>query len=306
VTSIHRSWFQVSHEQWKCEVNEFAKHGPEGVMIPNSVVFNSLKAALEIADDENDSERNSETSDANVDMIPVGGGVLMTLTVNLSKIWKPEYLFQFVSVTLDPIEVLSAQLRDAQEAIRLLQKREAVARSLQVYATLDGGFDNQIVEQHHVMIWNESSTIPLDPQAFTLTADGKDVIVLHSGVYFVNIRCSCHEYLRLLMNGIVVSHCDGAEDQLQSHHITDILQLEKGSHLSVQVRECAVCGYDEKDKYSGRFTIHRLAVDQADEPVSATSSSKGVKRQSCEDVELVSGSSSSATILKGGGKKARK
>jgi hypothetical protein len=211
-------------------------------------------------------------------------------------------VFQFVSVTLDPIEVLSAQLRDAQEAIHLLQKREAVARSLQVYAALDAGFDNQINEVHHVMIWNESSTIPLDPQAFTLTADGKDVVVLHSGVYFVNIRCYCYDYLRLLMNGIVVAHCSGEE--LQSHHITDILQLEKGSHLSVQVRECIKRGDDEK--YSGRFTIHRLSVDQADAPVCATSSSKGVKRQSCEDVELVSGSSSSATTLKGGRKKARK
>jgi hypothetical protein len=83
MTSIHRIWFQVSHEQWLCEVKEFAKHGPEGVTIPNSVVFNSLKAALENTDDENDSERDSETGDAHVDMIPIGGGVLMTLTVNL-------------------------------------------------------------------------------------------------------------------------------------------------------------------------------------------------------------------------------
>ena len=80
--------------------------------------INVVQKAFELAN-EGTGTTKVGPEDPSVDIQPQGDEMVLTLTLNLGGIWKPKYVFKLLPVELRKVNLLEAQLRDAQEEIIL-------------------------------------------------------------------------------------------------------------------------------------------------------------------------------------------
>ena len=60
-------------------------------------------------------------SDPEVDLVQDEGEMVLTLTLSMGSVWKPEYVINLLPVGLEKVDMLEAKLRDAQDEIETLR-----------------------------------------------------------------------------------------------------------------------------------------------------------------------------------------
>lgn len=242
-----------TYEQWQCTVKSIQDHGPD-IQMPTEVFLSTLSLAFEINNE--DYKEEPEVDDPNIDMEVEDGGMLLTLTLRVSRVWKPEYSFKMVPVALKPVDTLSAQVRDIQEDISEL--KEIAGRSsrnfLSVACKTSCAYGQKVA-------WNGDN--PLMSDNFRLSDDKTDIVVLKAGLYFVNTRftsgnTSPNEGIALHLNGVAIAKCVvpyGQNGYSSTANVTEILPLQEGSVLSlINNTDRNSC----TDQLSTKFTMYEL------------------------------------------------
>ena len=109
-----------SHQQWQCTLSDVKSNGPSGMELPKEIVFGAIKKAVA----ESGSHPGARAATSNVpfaDLIICNGGVELIVEMSLWGLSECRYIFQLLPVALDPVDILSAQLRDARDEIARLQ-----------------------------------------------------------------------------------------------------------------------------------------------------------------------------------------
>ena len=133
-----------------------------------------MQKAFDIASGESKAKDDPE-----IDLAPSDGEMVLTLTLSMGGIWKPEYAFVLLPVGLEKVDMLEAKVRDAQEEIEHLREQISAPAFLSVSSTVACGFGGYVA-------WN----IPLENTAshYALAADNTQVSILMEGVYQVYVR----------------------------------------------------------------------------------------------------------------------
>ena len=118
-------------------------------------------------------------SDPTVDAKLLSDKLKITVTLNLSGLWKPQFEFDLCPVDLEPLDVINAQLRDAQEEIQRLRVSSAAYLSLSSHTATARG---------QMVTWNGNSPRIIIDSHFLLAKDMKSVTVKEHGIYQVYCR----------------------------------------------------------------------------------------------------------------------
>lgn len=246
-----------------------------------------LKKALEqtVIDPHSDEKATPMSSDASVDLLVNEKGVSLVLSVSFVG-FPLEYTFPLLPVARDPVELIEAQVRDAQDEIVYLKglvrklnnivtnlpsKRHSKADTSHkstpalILRSSTGGAIASIYTASTVdVIWNQVSYSP-DP-TLQLAADKTHIVVNEKGIYQVNAKVSRCEiaskfHIKLLINDkhISTSHLSSISTSSSvcpvTAHINELLQLEVGDKVSIQYP----AGTLSKDAMENSFSIHKIA-----------------------------------------------
>jgi hypothetical protein len=122
-----------SHQQWEGVFKEKSEICPSDVQIPMEIIMSSLSAALANQDDGKGTESSATAagmsgasilSNSIIDLIKGDDNHMeLQLTVQFGPFWSPEFVFKLSTIHLDRVDLLEAQIRDAQEEIVRLNKQ---------------------------------------------------------------------------------------------------------------------------------------------------------------------------------------
>eukprot|EP01041_Mallomonas_annulata_P008434 gene8434-17391_t len=170
-----------SKQQWQTAVHDIADHDPSGV--PAGAVFSCMKQTLESLVPPVDKRKSK--GDTGVDLENGDKGVNLFLIVDFNKIWKPEFAFRLVPIALEAIDILTAQLRDAQEEIISLNERNFNISTLcfQVQGRLNTAWNP--TEQ---CPW-EAVTSPIANISPIAKTQDREIIINEAGKYLVTVSC---------------------------------------------------------------------------------------------------------------------
>ena len=204
-----------------------------------------MQKAFDIASGE-----SKPKDDPEIDLAPSDGEMVLTLTLSMGGIWKPEYAFVLLPVGLEKVDMLEAKVRDAQEEIEHLREQLAAPAFLSISSTIacaNGGF----------VAWN----VPLEiaTSHYTLSTDHTQVSVLKEGVYQVHVRLAVTnngntQSLGLQLNGKEVAQCtqsDGNNHQ-NTPQIHEVMRLKAKDALRVR---CGANGNSLAVANGNRFTV---------------------------------------------------
>lgn len=224
--------------------------------MPFEIFLNSISLGLEI---------NSvgykgvpEVDDPSIDMDMENDCMLLTMTLRVSRIWKPEYIFKLIPVILNPTDTLSSQVRDIQENMDVI-KEIAERRSTRNFLSVTSKTDE--CPSDHQVVWNGDN--PSMSDSIFLSEDKKGIIVQKAGLYFLNTRFTSgyttdSTELFLKLDDIIIAKCvlpAQCEEIPSTGNITKILPLQAGSTLSLS-NESDTCLIE--DPLCNEFTMYEL------------------------------------------------
>jgi len=202
-----------SRKQYQITINDITEHGLVG--IPESAVVLFIQKSLEacVSFDEDlvkapapkavtgrnafirtqkpadklTSSCDSKEIGSNIDLQLHQDKAILSMLIDFGGIWKQECMFELRSIPLEPVDILSAQLRDAQEEIASLK---LVVMQIQTppkgpsLATLEGRWNNQAPKS---CSWGEVKGP--DTSLVSVTPDRNGITVNKTGWYQVTVNC---------------------------------------------------------------------------------------------------------------------
>jgi hypothetical protein len=193
-----------THEKWRCIISNISEYGPN-LEIPRSVFYNFLYVAFHnIMVDNNETKKSQD--DPTIDLHE--GKMLLTLTIQISKLWAPQYVFPMTPVGLEAVDMLAAQLRDMQDEITLLKREAAEHRAGANYLSISS---QTACGNNGFVQWN-GNTPRCISEGYELSENCTQVTVTHTGLYFINIRLgqtnnANQQALGLQVNGTEIAQC---------------------------------------------------------------------------------------------------
>jgi len=202
-----------TRKQYEVTINDITENGLIG--IPESAVVLFIQKALESCvshkDDlvksprsksvtrnrkRNADELLNESSSAcdsngigsNIDLQVHQDKAVLSMLIDFGGMWRQECMFELRSVPLEPVDILSAQLRDAQDEIASL--KQAMMQIQQEkpkgasFAVLEGRWSSQ---SGHSCKWEEVKGS--DTSLVTVSKDGTGITVNKAGWYQVTVSC---------------------------------------------------------------------------------------------------------------------
>jgi len=201
-----------TRKQYEVTINDITENGLIG--IPESAVVLFIQKALESCvshkDDlvksprsksvtrnrkRNADELLNESSSAcdsngigsNIDLQVHQDKAVLSMLIDFGGMWRQECMFELRSVPLEPVDILSAQLRDAQEEIASLKQAmvqiQVPQKGLSL-ATLEGLWNTQTTNSY---IWGKVDGS--DTSLVTVSKDGTGITVNKAGWYQVTVNC---------------------------------------------------------------------------------------------------------------------
>jgi hypothetical protein len=148
-----------------------------------------------------------EKEDPQLNLSVSNNEVALTLTLSMcGGMWKPVYKVVLIPVALSKVDILQAQLRDAQEQIQELSRK--VARGLMKLHSQTACPTGSCIS------WDSSDRSVLPQDYYSLSDDKRTITVLVAGFYHVSVRvghqtqpCGNVSGFSLLVNGNV--ECSG-------------------------------------------------------------------------------------------------
>jgi hypothetical protein len=168
-----------SHQQWQCAISDIKSSDPPGIELPKEIVFGAAKKA--ILESESRQGAKSATSEAPfADLVICNGGIELIIEMSLWGLRVYRYIFQLLPVALDPVDILSSQLRDTRDEIARLQGRNQEAVCLNVTMKQDCN------HQQFVSWGRPDDTI--STEYFNLSSDGTTITIIEDGFYNIHIN----------------------------------------------------------------------------------------------------------------------
>jgi hypothetical protein len=262
VDNVVLLWLECkkTKQQWQATVKDISDTGPAGpVGLPEEVVYQSMKRAFELAM-VSDEKCTIDRDDPVVDFVLEDGEATLVLTLSLMKgIWKPEFNFAMLPIGLDKIDVLEAQLRDAQDEIESMraQLRDIDKSSSSAFICLSSALACAFGQ---IVVWNQNKTVREIPAThFCLSTDMKQVVIKKAGVYQVHVRLAGTNnantaHLGLQLNGAEFAQCtqSSADSHQNTPQITELMELNVADVLQVR------CGANSNSltvAFANRFSI---------------------------------------------------
>eukprot|EP01031_Cornospumella_fuschlensis_P039391 gene39392-47950_t len=254
-------------QQWQTTVTDMAQCGPAG--FPEDAVIAFMEEAFELAAEGETKEAVGKplatSSDCpSVDFEIGGEEVTLTLTISFGRAWKPKFVFSLLPVALDKIDVLEAKLRDAQEELEHLRAGHPKVAFLSLASKTACGPDD-------IVQWDDDEHLRAPCDGFVISADNRQITVVHAGIYQVNVRLAGSNrssyYFNntcLLLNDVEVASCDhsfctggykGGGTTYGTAQLQEILRIPPNGVLQVR---CGFHGKSHGKALSNRFSILRL------------------------------------------------
>jgi hypothetical protein len=222
----------------------------------HTVLFICGQKAFEVAAVGKDCAIQEDKDDPKIDLIiNKNEEVILSLTLSMcGGMWKPQYHVTFAPVELEKIDILEAQLRDAQEEIRQLKSASRTLIFMKLRSQTACAL-NQAVQ------WNYPEQL-LQATHFALSEDCRKVTILQPGCYRVSIRLgqqnsSGGQALKLRVNGedVAMSYQSCGSGHSNTAYLEEVFQFVEGSNLEV------ICGANSNSvttPLSNCFTIVRI------------------------------------------------
>eukprot|EP00607_Mallomonas_marina_P001775 CAMPEP_0182437200 /NCGR_PEP_ID=MMETSP1167-20130531/84880_1 /TAXON_ID=2988 /ORGANISM="Mallomonas Sp, Strain CCMP3275" /LENGTH=333 /DNA_ID=CAMNT_0024630023 /DNA_START=48 /DNA_END=1049 /DNA_ORIENTATION=+ len=202
-----------SRKQYQITINDITEHGLVGIPESAVVLFiqKSLEACVSFDEDlvkapapkavtgRNAFIRTQKPADkltsacdskeigSNIDLQVHQDKAILSMLIDFGGMWKQECMFELRSVPLEPVDILSAQLRDAQEEIASLKQAmmqiQVPQKGLSL-ATLEGLWNTQTTNSY---IWGKVDGS--DTSLVTVSKDGTGITVNKAGWYQVTVNC---------------------------------------------------------------------------------------------------------------------
>jgi hypothetical protein len=175
-------------------------------MAPSESIFNIPQADLRIRDND----------------------VVLVLKLRISARVNAEYVFPLLPVALEPCDLLTAQLRDANEEIAELKK---AVKGRGIYLSLNS---NTKTKPQTAIRWDGDERRIFPNSHFDSSSDFSEIVVKVSGLYQVYARSECFG-LTLNLNGKLIAHCaqSDANNIYNTAQLTETLNLERGDLITV-------------------------------------------------------------------------
>ncbi|KAJ1427783.1 hypothetical protein B484DRAFT_450172 [Ochromonadaceae sp. CCMP2298] len=241
-----------SKQQWQASITKISDVGPVGV--PEGAVLAFLKKALELLSEQEEDAKTS-ADDPQVDLDQADGEMVLTLTLSMGGIWKPEFVFALLPVGLEKVDMLEAKVRDAQEEIESLRAQLA-AGSAPAYLSISSA---TACANQQMVTWDAAAPVAITASHFELSADKKQVTVLKEGLYQVNVRLAGTNYsntqsLGLQVNAVEVAQCtqSDANGHQNSPQLHELMILKANDTLQVR---CGADGHSQAVAEANRFTM---------------------------------------------------
>jgi len=184
---------------------------------------------------EDGGETKLDVNDPTLVMSMKDGEMVLTLTLSLGGVWKPEFVFTLLPVGLEKVDVLEAKLRDAQDEIELLRAQVEAAKQIFFFSATPTA---SCTPGQHV-VW--STPTELGTTHFAQSEDKKQVRILVAGVYQVNVRLGATNttngaQLGLQKNGADYANCSHSDTNghYASFQISELMRLAVGDTLQVR------------------------------------------------------------------------
>lgn len=237
---------KTTHQQWKGTIEDISSYGPEGVKLPKEAVLSYLQSAFEQNDQEfalqTSLKRKAADENCYLDFKEYEDQLEITLKAKISKVYTAVYEFCLFHIELDKVDVLSAQLKEANEVIAELKKKQD-----NCFHYLSVGGLN--VNENQQISWSCEEHRYIDQSHFCLENNSSDIIVKVGGLYQVTIRVTGVTNSRcttmvvtLKANEVDKSFCcqtiSSDDDHGGSNHygtitIYEVLELPANSKLQV-------------------------------------------------------------------------
>lgn len=192
------------------------------------------------------------TTGPSIDATTVSGNLKLKLTLDISGLWQPQFEFVLKALELDAVQVLQAQLRDAQEEIK------AIKEIKHEYAFLSVCSQTATVNQG-IVAWNGTSVNMITHSHFDRSADTTTITIKKRGIYQINCRLgqtnsANTQFMALLIDGTIIAKCvaSNANGHQNSAHIMEVLDLAAGSSLTVR---CGANSNSLADPQCNRLSI---------------------------------------------------
>ena len=199
-------------------------------------------------------------------------GFAIVLTLSFMGVWRSEYTFLLLPVALDKVDIIAAQLADAQDEIAQLKEssqKEIAQLKQQVLAHKDRRAYLTLcaMGQHYEndpIQWECANIAHLQASKsyFVVSADKCIITVLQAGLYSIDVRLSttCSEDSNgfyLLLDGKCISrvYLSDSNGFQNSGHLHEALELAENTQLSVVHDGDSATVTDNE---SHRFTIVML------------------------------------------------
>jgi len=258
-----------TQQQWQVTISDLGEHGPTG--LPKAAVFEILKAALESCRKEDGSKKiqGEGGSNAEIDLEVGEEGMILVLDVPLFTGFPITYTFELLPLGRDPLDVVEAQLHDAQDEIMSL-KGEIKALNEKVVALENTKplskrialRSTSSTSNNAFMSWDQEDHCS-DAVLFVKAANHQTITVALEGLYLVNIRVCANDSgntgnIQLLVDGNLVAQCWSSNPNAyyQNMIINDIIQLAAGA--TVQVRSVSNQGSTMEQVATNSLSIIKL------------------------------------------------
>jgi hypothetical protein len=190
-----------------------------------------------------------------VDLNQVDGEMVLTLTLSMGGIWKPEFVFALLPVGLEKVDMLEAKVRDAQEEIESLRAQLA-GRSAPAHLSISS---STACGNQQMVAWNAAAPVVITASHFELSADKKQVSVLQDGVYLIDVRLAGTNNgngnsLGIMVNAVVVAQCvqSDATNHQNTAQIHELIRLKANDTLQVR---CGAASNSLASATANRFTM---------------------------------------------------
>lgn len=219
-------------QQWQASIETFSEFGPTG--IPDEAVLAFFTRSLELASTES---REMERDDPTIELNLEQGEAILTLTLSMGGIWRPNYSFSLLPVGLEKVDVLEAKLRDAQDEIAALK----MGFKIPVLSVNSG----VAVASEQVISWSVAAPRIVTASHFRMNADNKEVTILKKALYQINIQvgttnASNSGGLQLQKNGgaVAFTPCSNPSYYQNIASINRVLVLDVNDTLRVMLSSC--------------------------------------------------------------------
>lgn len=200
-------------------------------------------------------------NDPMVDLIHSDGEMVLTLTLSMGGIWRPEYVFMLLPVGLEKVDMLEAKMRDAQEEIESLRTQLALKTAPPAFLSLSS---TAICANGSIVVWNANAPQQIECANLRLSPDRTQLTVLQEGVYQVYVRLAGTnsgntQSLGLQLNGQEIAQCtqSDANGHQNTPQLLEIMRLKANDVLQVR------CGANSNSlavANGNRFTILYLGA----------------------------------------------